>query len=735
MQTLSESNGARSLQQSVTSSLDVGSLSLSFSQSFGDKRRKDSPRLTVGNLINPVFVKLEGEEGVKITQQPDARQELEYFHLVERDKDAFLVFGSTTTEKYLILRTDDQEVLDNMASSSVFGASLRDFTDADHSGFDLSPAAYQGLFKSLLSAQSGDLDWEQRVTERQVISIPLSFGADLGVSLGLDVNAETVFALSYIAQRGKIHDGAIFLTDRYEKDGYITGNIKGVDPFVDAGVNAIRDVASELIETVNAIVHAGVDLVVEIGEGVKATVKAGADILEAGTKVLISKIAPSKKSYAIKALSSKGDPSPDEINAATVGAVYIVNVTDENGVSLDVFPAPLELTISYSEADLLAAGFTLADAAKLRIYKWDSESGYYLLIGGVVDETARTVTANITLRGQYILAIDEGAPEVADFYVSNGTSLPGISFVVSDSLSGIETSSIHFLLDGVEVVNGSNYQGYFNPATGIFSYQVTSPLASGEHVAALTVTDILGNSVNFSRTFTVNSSPPLISHSPVAAAGSEEPLAITAQVTDDEELAGVFLYYRPRKDDLSYRVAEMTAPEGSQSYQADIPREVLTSFGVRYYISAIDASANASVTPFVDIAVSDVSNPEIPGELKITYEEGRFVVDWPAARDIDTLGYYVYLGENSDSMSIYEDAGFISRIFLDESTQHQLIAVSGYDNLGREGAMTVPVPVAFDGDLDRDRDVDGLDAAAFIQQFIEGGNSVSVEDFANNFGR
>ena len=145
----------------------------------------------------------------------------------------------------------------------------------------------------------------------------------------------------------------------------------------------------------------------------------------------------------MKSMTSKGL----EGTAATVGDVYIVNVLDESGVALETFTPPLELSIDYSEEELIGAGYILADAAALRIYRWDGISGYYILIGGIVDEAAMSVTAAISEPGQYLLAIDGQAPQVEDFYVSDGTTAASIIIRVNDSFSGLDPESISFSIE------------------------------------------------------------------------------------------------------------------------------------------------------------------------------------------------------------------------------------------------------------------------------------------------
>jgi hypothetical protein len=62
-----DSNGAKRTTQAVTHNLDIGSFKASIAQKFwGDKRRNDTPRANLGNLVDYNALKIEGEESITL---------------------------------------------------------------------------------------------------------------------------------------------------------------------------------------------------------------------------------------------------------------------------------------------------------------------------------------------------------------------------------------------------------------------------------------------------------------------------------------------------------------------------------------------------------------------------------------------------------------------------------------------------------------------------------------------
>lgn len=190
------------------------------------------------------------------------------------------------------------------------------------------------------------------------------------------------------------------------------------------------------------------------------------------------------KSYAILTLSESDEPDTNAAVSVTIGDPYTVTVyADENKTEMlsdeELAEAPVSLTLRYDAALLNAAG--AAADSDIRIYRFDAERNLYICVGGVQDKDAMTVTADITVHGEYILATDNASPLISDFALSNNTATPTLTALVSD-LSGI--SAFSFRMDeGDVLVDENNLDKYYDETSGVFTYKFTDPLTSGAHTA------------------------------------------------------------------------------------------------------------------------------------------------------------------------------------------------------------------------------------------------------------
>ncbi len=727
-------DGTAKYELSIVGSLDIGSFSLSLGQKFcGDKRKKNTPKFTLDSIVStPAWIQMDGEYGAGITQLPDGSTQMEYYRLLERDDSNYLIFGTDTRETYMYYTISDPLVIQWLAEESDLAWKMEGMLYGDQS-LDISPQQFSGFMTNLINNEIGTVDWEEKTRDQQMFDLDFEFELGAGLYLGVGGKFKAWKKVEFVSAEGKLENGSQYISAFYEKDKHIANNIRGVDPFLQAGRRAVRDACDTLIKTVRRVVEMGQEAVVVITE-TGAKIKSAAGNLYPKSKLFLSKINPLRASYAIKALSRASSKGPETANAYTIGDVYIVNVHDENGEPLTEFPAPLELSLPYTESDLTSAGFTLADAGRLRIYRWDGDTGYYILIGGTVNETEQLVTAMIDRPGQYLLAIDGAAPEFGQFNVTVGTRTPEISFLLLDSLSGIDASTIEMRIDGDVMVSGTGWENVYNMTSGQFTFQVTDALDIGAHSLDITASDRMGNVLTHTQMFEINDLAPVITHTPVGEAMIDEPLVIKATVTDDQDVAGVILAYRAQTDEMAYVLATMTLNEISGQYEAMIPAPCLTGHGIRYYIRAIDISENIAETDAFDIVITDLEGPQIPGDLTIAFSDGRFRVSWPLAADKDTAGYHLYRGSSLDDMVNMGDLGLTGSEFLDVSWDDHYVGIQAVDDFNNFGPMAGPVLVGRKADLDRDRDVDGKDIHGVILKLESGDTNLTLEEAAKVLG-
>lgn len=103
----------------------------------------------------------------------------------------------------------------------------------------------------------------------------------------------------------------------------------------------------------------------------------------------------------------------------------------------------------------------------------------------------------------------------------------------------------------------------------------------------------------------LDATPPVITHTQLAAAPLGEPVSITAKVQDNLNVAAVTLYYRPAGE-TEWRTAAMRSTTES-TYKAVISAYEITGEAVEYYITASDgrntaasASADHPLTVIID---------------------------------------------------------------------------------------------------------------------------------------
>ena len=113
---------------------------------------------------------------------------------------------------------------------------------------------------------------------------------------------------------------------------------------------------------------------------------------------------------------------------------------------------------------------------------------------------------NVELRGKpggvltiSIVGVDDLSPDIHSLIPPDGTTLtylqPTISASFTDSISGIDTSSAHIILDGNDITTDATI------TSGGFTYAPPYPLAGGSHTLTVEVSDKAGNSSSVSSTF------------------------------------------------------------------------------------------------------------------------------------------------------------------------------------------------------------------------------------------
>lgn len=352
------------------------------------------------------------------------------------------------------------------------------------------------------SKQLAHVKETEKIKHGTNVTVPFGFSCGPSISVKIALSGEGSY--SYNKSNSVIYNGTIYPTSVTDKsvENTIAYKQKDLEEILVEPVKAAWNSVKEKLSAVWGSVKDGVS-------NACATVKSKASDFYVGITSMFSQKNRSTQSYAILSLEDKGTPNSDAALSVTLGDPYLVEVyTDESQETLvtdeQLAASPLTLTLEYTDEMLKAAGATAETGVK--IYHYDAERNVYVCLPeSKQDREAKSVTAQITQQGEYILAVDTAAPCVSDFKPSDGTAKPTLTALVSD-LSGLKDFS--FWIDGNQnspLVTKENLKDYYVEKTGVFTYAMTKDLAVGEHTAYFMAEDTLGNRLTepVSFTFTV----------------------------------------------------------------------------------------------------------------------------------------------------------------------------------------------------------------------------------------
>ena len=352
------------------------------------------------------------------------------------------------------------------------------------------------------SKQLAHVKETEKIKHGTNVTVPFGFSCGPSISVKIALSGEGSY--SYNKSNSVIYNGTIYPTSVTDKsvENTIAYKQKDLEEILVEPVKAAWNSVKEKLSAVWGSVKNGVS-------NACATVKSKASDFYVGITSMFSQKNRSIQSYAILSLEDEGTPNSDAALSVTLGDPYLVEVyTDESQETLvtdeQLAASPLTLTLEYTDEMLKAAGATAE--TEVKIYHYDAERNVYVCLPeSKQDREAKSVTAQITQQGEYILAVDTAAPCVSDFKPSDGTAKPTLTALVSD-LSGLKNFS--FWIDDNQnspLVTKENLKDYYVEKTGVFTYAMTKDLAVGEHTAYFMAEDTLGNRLTepVSFTFTV----------------------------------------------------------------------------------------------------------------------------------------------------------------------------------------------------------------------------------------
>lgn len=408
------------------------------------------------------------------------------------------------------------------------------------------------------------------ITKDQVlVTVPMDFGAGLGVGVELDLEMAYLGEIEYSTKNGyALADKINYLAESDNVDEMVEDNTISLEEMVLQWRDSLILQAKSFFKSVTGAIKNGV-------KGIWADVKGVADSTFDRSVSLVSAAADSigdifATSYSVDVRRPGADKAELEpgiqsrtdssryvfTKAATIGRPFVVTVTDNaTGAKISDFSdEPLELTIRYAVEDLEAAGLSPQSGVVLdggiAMYRYSDEGDYFEFVGGSNDLTAKSVTAEITRSGQYVLAVDSCAPVLSALEVSDFRQTPTITARIDD-LSGMDMNKVVFRLDGSVKVDSRNISEHFDSRLGLFTYTVpeNEALSEGRHTMSFTLADTTGNSETYEYSFSVDLTAPVVSDAAVSGYTNRGSAVEIRTRVSDENLTSVCALFSKRLSD------------------------------------------------------------------------------------------------------------------------------------------------------------------------------------------
>lgn len=547
-----------------------------------------------------------------VTAEYDSDDNLtELSYSISGETSGAVAWGKTETKDTTEVTYDAVQAAKIVADNESLGKFTNDKIDI------YSPA---DLITSALMAESGEYIGTLEKSTDVTTGLEFKFPIELKAGLGLDFSVEGSFLeeLSWVHEEGVVGSGEVRTTSvsNIEESSFAPYK-KTLRQIIKEAIDGVTDIIEGRITVEEGVLSSGVSNLHATMSGASRWLCKIARVFSPGSE---GKTAI--QSYAILTIHDLGRPDSSAAVAVTLGEPYSISVyTDDSEETLvtdeELAASPVNLTLSYTGEMLAAAGVTAA--ADIRIFRFDSNRNVYIPVDGCVQNgAAMTVTAPVTMQGEYILATDSASPLVSGFILSDRTTDPTLSMMVSD-LSGIGEFSL-WLDDGPVLVDSDGFEMYYDYVSNVFTYAFEK-LPSGEHTVYVQATDTLGNAnaEPFCYTFTVDADAPVISNVvvPTDTVTDPEKFVVTASIGDNESVAQAVV--KVTGDNGTEISAAMTESDGVWS------APVTGAAGMTHaevLVTACDLAGNRTESARYEVTIDIPEEPD-PDAPRIVVSEAR----------------------------------------------------------------------------------------------------------------
>jgi hypothetical protein len=317
----------------------------------------------------------------------------------------------------------------------------------------------------------------------KIIDIPLSISVGAGVKLGLGADLKAVYDEEYKTEEGVFNKDSVFVTALYDSENYT--NKRTIGEFAGVIADGLGYYIGDMFNSVKQSVTEGVTNGIA---SVKGTVNNWyVRITSFGGNVHGLSLYSIDEDVADTITNVDSLDSTQYDEATAIGENYIVEVLDGDENVISKFDEnPVELKFDYSTESIPA----MCTVDNLGIYYFNEGLNVYVRLDSTVNTDEKTVSANITKSGQYILGYDITGPDISDIELDYDDT---VHTSIIDKMSGIDANKIILKLDDAVILDGTVSEKYYNAYDGYFSYTLQDTLSDGEHTITLIAVDNSGN--------------------------------------------------------------------------------------------------------------------------------------------------------------------------------------------------------------------------------------------------
>lgn len=330
-------------------------------------------------------------------------------------------------------------------------------------------AGFTDFFDKSTSFTTGNISIQETKDDSHGIDIPLSVTV-ASVKLSLHKGIELGTANNYVTEKKQIYNKNPYTVEKYSYDSY-----------VDDSTHALTDIFGELLEPVGTALQSAVNtLVLEISSASDIIFSGGSISIPQALNgnISVTSFETSEPETATVQMFSTMGVSSSVVTSISGADFVIGNITDLQPYNVTLEKEAI-LMLNYDDSGI-------TDETNISIYKWNDSFNAWLPLDSTINETSNEAETNISCFGTYAAGYDQTVPVLQWNASLKQYDKVQVSARITDSGSGINSSSITLYVDG----NQQNFS--YNMLTGMLNSTVNTSV--GTHSVSISAYDTSGNS-------------------------------------------------------------------------------------------------------------------------------------------------------------------------------------------------------------------------------------------------